>query len=115
MGVQLKNQRGGWDLEDSLAELGQLSRTAGLEVVGQTWQRLDRFNPATLVGGGKVEELAELQQDLNCDVVVFDDELSPRQQRNLEEILGDSINTKVFFQFHIGFNHISWITSFFRD
>lgn len=91
VGAQLKNKRGGWELEDSLAELGQLSRTAGLEVVGQTWQRLDQFNPATLVGRGKVEELADLRRDLDCDVVVFDDELSPRQQRNLEEILGDEI------------------------
>jgi GTP-binding protein HflX len=88
VGVQLKSQRSGWDLEDSLAELGQLSRTAGLEVVGQTWQRLNGFNPATLVGSGKVEELADLRRDLGCDVVVFDDELSPRQQRNLEETLG---------------------------
>jgi GTP-binding protein HflX len=91
VGVQLKNQHGGWGIEDSLAELGQLSRTAGLEVVGQTWQRLDRFNPATLVGKGKVEELAELQSDLGYDVLIFDDELSPRQQRNLEETLGDEV------------------------
>jgi GTP-binding protein HflX len=60
VGAQLKNQKGGWYIEDSLVELGQLSRTAGLEVVGQTWQRLDRFNPATLVGAGKVEELMDL-------------------------------------------------------
>jgi GTP-binding protein HflX len=91
VGAQLKARRGGWDLEDSLAELSQLSRTAGLEVVGQTWQRLNGFNPATLVGAGKVEELVELRKDLGCDVVVFDDELSPRQQRNLEETLGGEI------------------------
>jgi GTP-binding protein HflX len=91
VGVQLKNQAGGWDLEDSLAELGQLSRTAGLEVVGQTWQRLDRFNPATLIGSGKVEEVVELRHDLEADLVVFDDELSPRQLRNLEEAVGDEV------------------------
>ncbi len=91
VGVQLKRQRGGWDIEDSLSELGQLSQTAGLEVAGQTWQRLDRFNPATLVGSGKVEELVELRRDLACDLVIFDDELSPRQLRNLEEALGDDV------------------------
>lgn len=91
MGVQLKSQRGGWDIEDSLAELGQLARTAGLEVVGQTWQRVDRFNPATLVGTGKVEELVELRRDLDGDVIIFDDELSPRQLRNLEEEFGEDV------------------------
>jgi GTP-binding protein HflX len=87
--VQLKRQKDGWSIEDSLAELGQLSRTAGLDVVGRTWQRLERYNPATLVGSGKVEEIVDLRYDLGCDLVVFDDELSPRQLRNLEEALGD--------------------------
>jgi GTP-binding protein HflX len=89
VGAQLKNQRNGWDIEDSLSELAQLARTAGLEVAGQTWQRLDRFHPATLIGSGKVEELVDLRHDLECQVVIFDDELSPRQLRNLEEALGD--------------------------
>jgi GTP-binding protein HflX len=91
VGAQLKSQRDGWDIEDSLLELGQLAHTAGLEVVGQTWQRLDRFNPATLVGAGKVEELIDLCHDLDCDLTVFDDELSPRQLRNLEQSFGDGI------------------------
>jgi GTP-binding protein HflX len=91
VGVQLKNQRDGWDIEDSLAELAQLAHTAGLEVVGQTWQRLDRFHSATLIGSGKVDELIDLRHDLDCDVVLFDDELSPRQLRNLEDAFGDGI------------------------
>lgn len=91
VGAQLKGQRNGWDIEDSLVELGQLARTAGLEVAGQTWQRLERFHPATLVGSGKVEELGDLRRDLDCDVVIFDDELSPRQLRNLEESFGEDI------------------------
>jgi GTP-binding protein HflX len=91
VGVQLKNQRGGWDVEDSLPELAQLARTAGVEVAGQTWQRLGRFHPATLVGTGKVEELVELQHDLGYDLIIFDDELSPRHLRNLEESLGDGV------------------------
>jgi GTP-binding protein HflX len=91
VGAQLKGRHEGWDLEDSLIELGQLARTAGLEVAGQTWQRLDQYNPATLIGSGKVEELAELRKDLDCSVIVFDEELSPRQLRNLEETMGDEV------------------------
>jgi GTP-binding protein HflX len=91
VGAQLKDQRGGWNIEDSLNELAQLARTAGLEVVGKTWQRLQRFHAATLVGSGKVEELVDLRRDLDCTVVVFDDELSPRQLRNLEESLGQDV------------------------
>lgn len=91
VGVQLKVRQGYWGIEDSLSELGQLARTAGLEVAGRTWQRLTSFNPATLVGSGKVEELAELCRDLPAEVVVFDDELSPRQLRNLEDIFGEPI------------------------
>jgi len=89
VGVQLKSQRDGWDVEDSLVELGQLAETAGIDVAGHTWQRLERFNPASLVGSGKLEELLELRSDLGCDLLLFDDELSPRQLRNLEEACGD--------------------------
>jgi len=89
--VQLKSKREGWDIEDSLRELGQLSRTAGLEVAGQTWQRVDRFHPATLVGSGKVAELVELRGDLGANVLIFDDELSPSQLRNLEKRLGEDV------------------------
>jgi GTP-binding protein HflX len=91
VGAQLKTQRNGWDIEDSLSELAQLASTAGLIVAGHTWQRLDRFQPATLIGSGKVEELVDLRYDLDCQVVIFDDELSPRQLRNLEEALGNDI------------------------
>ncbi len=91
VGVQPKNQQGGWEVEDSLQELAQLARTAGLEVAGQTWQRLDQYHPATLVGSGKAEELAELRRDLNSNVLIMDEELSPRQLRNLEELMGDEI------------------------
>jgi GTP-binding protein HflX len=85
VGVKLKNERGGWSVEDSLAELAQLAHTAGVEVGGQTFQRLDAINPATYIGKGKVEEIATLKDELGCDLIIFDDELSPRQQRELEE------------------------------
>lgn len=96
VGAQLKrpSQDGrDWNLEDSLDELEQLAWTAGLLVVGRVTQQLERVNPATFIGSGKVEELKDLRADLDYDVVIFDDELSPRQQRELERALGES--TKV--------------------
>ena len=86
MGAKLKSARDGWSVEDSLAELAQLAYTAGLEVSGQTFQKLDTINPATFIGKGKVEEIRALAEELGCDLVIFDDELSPRQQRELEEV-----------------------------
>jgi GTP-binding protein HflX len=86
VGVKLKGERDGWSLEDSLAELAQLARTAGVEVGGQVSQNLDSINPATYIGKGKVEEIGDLKEELGCDLVIFDDELSPRQQRELEEV-----------------------------
>jgi GTP-binding protein HflX len=86
VGVKLKSERSGWSVEDSLAELAQLTSTAGVEVGGQVSQNLDSINPATYIGKGKVEEIGDLKEELGCDLVIFDDELSPRQQRELEEV-----------------------------
>jgi len=91
MGVALKRERSEWSIEDSLAELAQLAGTAGMEVIGQAYQRLGRIHSATYIGSGKVEELVLLQRELNYDVLVFDRELSPRQQRELEEALGEEV------------------------
>ena len=94
VGAQLKRPQDGkvaWDLEDSLDELAQLAWTANVEVVGRTTQQLERINPATFIGKGKVEELQELRDELGFNVVIFDDELSPRQQRELEKALGDGV------------------------
>lgn len=88
VGLTLDRRDEGWRVEDSLAELALLARTAGLEVVGQTTQRLAAPNPATYIGKGKVEELAQLQRELGYDIALFDDELSPGQQRHLEDALG---------------------------
>jgi GTP-binding protein HflX len=74
--------------EESLAELARLSDTAGLEVVGKAVQAARRLNPGTLIGSGKIEGIRRLASELGGDVAVFDDELSPAQQRNLEQQLG---------------------------
>jgi GTP-binding protein HflX len=89
VGVEFKRKRAIWTAEDSLAELAQLARTAGIEVVGQDYQRLVSITPATYIGKGKVEELVELRAELDFDVLIFDEELSPRQQRELEEAFGE--------------------------
>lgn len=81
--------RGGWPLEDSLAELGRLAKTDGAEVVSTVTQRLDSPVPRTFIGSGKAQELVSLVRNLSADVVIFDDELSPSQQSNLERILGE--------------------------
>jgi len=91
MGVELRGERSEWGIEDSLAELAQLASTAGIEVVGQAYQRLNRVHPSTYIGSGKAEELALLQQELDFSVLIFDEELSPRQQRELEGVLGEDV------------------------
>jgi GTP-binding protein HflX len=68
-----------------MEELGQLARSAGAQVVGSVVQDRPRRDPATLIGRGKAEEVARLADEKAADVIVFDDELSPAQQRNLEE------------------------------
>jgi GTP-binding protein HflX len=91
VGVELQNQANLLTVEDSLAELELLADTAGLEVVGYTTQRLDRPYPKTFIGTGKIEEVQALIRELDAEMVVFDDELSPRHQRELEEVFGDKV------------------------
>ena len=91
VGVEFKHKRTIWQVEDSLEELAQLARTASIEVVGQTYQRIEAITPATFIGKGKVEELVDLHAELGFDVLIFDEELSPRQQRELEEALGEHV------------------------
>ncbi|MCH8086353.1 MAG: GTPase HflX [Chloroflexi bacterium] len=86
IGVSVKGARGPWRLEDSLKELGQLARSAGAEVVGTLSQQLPRPSSSYL-GKGKLEEVKGLRTDLHFDVVIADDELSPSQQRILEDRL----------------------------
>ena len=77
--------------EDSLEELAQLAGTAGARVVGKLTQSLPVPSKSYYVGKGKLTELQSLKETAGYDVVVFDDELSPLQQRNLEESLGVKI------------------------
>ncbi|HVF33306.1 MAG TPA: GTPase HflX [Acidimicrobiales bacterium] len=76
------------EVEAHLDELAQLIDTAGADVVGRTVQRRREPDPATYIGKGKAEEIHELSLAVDSDTVVFDDELTPAQQRNLEKIFG---------------------------
>jgi GTPase len=73
---------------DDLSELRELLRTAGVAIVGQTIQHRDRPHPNTYLGPGKLEEVKESIKQTDANMVVSDDELSPRQERNLEQALG---------------------------
>jgi GTP-binding protein HflX len=76
-----------FDAEESLAELRTLAGSAGAQVVGEILQRRDRPDPATLVGAGKLEEIAGAAASTDADVLLFDHDLSPSQQRNIERIV----------------------------
>ena len=80
-------------LEESMQELELLADTDDIEVVGSIEQSLQTHNSRTFIGSGKVEELKMMATELNADMVIFDNELSPRHQRELEEVLG--LNIKV--------------------
>ncbi len=91
VGVELRSEPSLVSLEDSMSELALLSDTAGLEVVGETTQKLDVPHADTYLGSGKVEEVAALAEETLANVVIFDNELSPRHQRELEEALGGHV------------------------
>ncbi len=83
--------RSEWSCDDSLAELSRLAETDGAEVVLTMKQRLDAPVPKTFIGKGKVEELVSAVRGLGADVVIFDDELTPSQQANLERLVGEPV------------------------
>lgn len=85
--VQLKSQKTGLSAEASLDELALLAHTAGAEVVGRAVQRMDSPHSAYYIGKGKLDEVMNEQDDTGYTMVIFDDELSPSQQRNLENAL----------------------------
>jgi len=87
VGVGSKTSNNDWSVTDSLKELSYLTKTAGASVVGMLTQNLNAPSPIYYIGKGKIEELISLKEQTQYDTVIFDDELSPRQQRNLEEAL----------------------------
>jgi GTP-binding protein HflX len=85
VGVQLQGQDK-WRIDESLDELEELVGTAGGEITGRGMQRLDRVNAATFIGPGKARQFAEQCDEARVDTVVFDEELTPAQGRNLEKV-----------------------------
>jgi GTP-binding protein HflX len=90
IGADFKS-REAFDVGESLAELAELARTAGAVIVGEGTQKLERPIAATYIGTGKAAELAEQCRSIEVDTVIFDDELSSAQGRNLEQIFGCKI------------------------
>lgn len=87
VGAEIASLKSPWSAPDSLRELALLADTAGLDVVGSLFQRLDQPLPKFFIGPGKVKEVAALREECGAGLVIFDDELSPSQTRNLEEAL----------------------------
>jgi GTP-binding protein HflX len=90
IGVELKSRTAA-DVSESLAELEELAETAGTLIVGEGVQKMATPVAATYIGPGKAEEFAKLCKENDVDTVIFDDELSPAQTRNLEKIFGVKI------------------------
>ncbi len=91
VGVDLRRDDDLLSIDDSLTELALLAATAGLDVVGQATQRLNSPNPKTFIGTGKVDEVKMLVEEVQADIVVFDEELSGRHLRELEKAFGEHI------------------------
>jgi GTP-binding protein HflX len=91
VGAELRSQKTFLSLEDSLTELALLADTAGFEVTGELTQKLDHPFVGTYIGPGKVAELKALSEETLSQLVLFDDELSPRHQRELEEALAPNL------------------------
>jgi len=88
--VGIDRGRPDWPVEESLAELERLAHTAGADVVATITQKMERPHPRTFIGSGKAEEIAETSKSLDATMVVFDDELTPSQQANLEGLIPDA-------------------------
>ncbi len=88
--VEPRNSHSSWTLDDTLNELDYLARTAGAQVAARVTQRSERYTQ-TYVGKGKLQEIVEQVEESGADVVIFDDELTPTQQRNLENSLGTKV------------------------
>ena len=91
MGAPLKRAGARKALDEHLRELERLADTAGAEVVGELTQQLDRPHPGTYLGKGKIDELRQLVHDTDASLIIFDDELSPSQAKNVEDTIGTRV------------------------
>jgi GTP-binding protein HflX len=91
VGIDIYDNQEILGLQDSLTELALLADTAGLDVVGQSTQQLKSPNPKYYIGGGKVEEIHALVEEVQADVLIFDEELSGRHLRELEKVFGENV------------------------
>lgn len=82
---------GEFDAERSLEELGELAKSAGAQVVGKVIQKKDKPDPATLMGAGRLEEVAEFVKANEVDLVIFDHELAPAQLKNIEKVVDTAV------------------------
>jgi len=80
-----------WRIDDYLDELEQLADTAGADVLERVVQERDRIDPAFMIGRGKVDELAQMARYLDADLIIFDDDLTPAQAKNIEQRIGGKI------------------------
>ncbi len=87
-GIEYSGGKSDWSLEESLAELGRLAETAGASVVASYSQKKDKPDAAFFFGKGKVDEIGMAVQDLEADLLIVDEEITPSQQHNLERMLG---------------------------
>jgi GTP-binding protein HflX len=85
--VDLNRNNADWTAKASLSELSSLANTAGVTVVGQLTQKMSAPNKSTYLNKGKIEELIKLKETSNYETIIVDDELTPTQQQNLEELL----------------------------
>lgn len=91
VGTEMKLARPLLSVDESLDELERLASTAGLNVLGRTYQKFDHPHPNTFIGPGKADEVKGVVKQLKADVVLFDDNLSPRHQRELEKTFGEGV------------------------
>jgi len=91
VGAQLRGTYPVLSLDESLEELAMLADTAGIEVIGRVKQMLHEIEPSTYVGSGKIQEIIDLLEAEEVKTIIFDDELSPRHQRELNKRLGNEI------------------------
>jgi GTP-binding protein HflX len=88
VGAPIKGKRARLELAEHLDELAELADTAGAVIVGEVTQALDKPNPATYLGKGKLDELRDAAEREEATLIIFDDELSPAQARNVEQAIG---------------------------